>query len=130
MKKVLIIGITSFLFIGCYYDKADVINPNAAFVGCDTTKVSYNTDIKPILSNNTCLTCHTGATSSGGNIALDDYASVKASATKGELLPAVRQDAKCSVCAANYAPMPVGASKISDCNINKIAAWIHQGCNN
>jgi len=130
MKKIILsicIGIT---LAGCYYDKADVVNPNAAYVSCDTTSVTYNTTIAPILSNNNCLTCHAGSASSGGGIALDTYTSTKVSAAKGELLPAVRQDVSCAQCAANYAPMPLGGSKISDCSVNKISAWINQGMKN
>ncbi len=117
------------VLVGCYYDKADVINPNAAFVSCDTTSVTYSS-IASILSNNNCLNCHAGSAGSGGGIALDNYAAAKASAVKGELLPSVRQDATCSACSANYQPMPIGGAKISDCNINKIAAWVNQGYKN
>jgi len=129
MKKIVLSIIIGISLAGCYYDKADVINPNAAFVSCDTTNVNYST-IASILSNNNCLNCHSGSAGSGGKIALDSYASAKASAVNGELLPSVRQDAACAACAANYQPMPLGGSKISDCNVNKIAAWIHQGCKN
>ena len=130
MKKTVLSIIMCIVLFGCYYDKADVINPNAAFVSCDTTSVTYSGSIAAILSNNNCLTCHSGSAGSGGGIALDTYSSAKASAVKGELLPSVRQDATCAACAANYEIMPKGGSKISDCNVNKIFAWINQGFKN
>ncbi len=130
MKKTVLSILLCISLVACYYDKADVINPNAAYVGCDTTSVNYNSVVAPILSNNGCLSCHSGSASSGGKIPLDTYTSAKSSAVKGELLPSVRQDATCAACGSNYAPMPAGGSKISDCNINKIAAWINQGCKN
>jgi len=131
MKKIIFsLLIVCVVFVGCYYDKSDMVNPNLALLGCDTTNVTYSSTIASILSNSNCLNCHGGSASSGDKLNLDNYATVKASALKGELLPAVRQDVSCAVCAANYKPMPTSGSKLSDCEVNKIAAWIHQGCKN
>jgi len=125
--KIILALIIGSVFIGCYYDKSDVINPNAAFVGCDTTSVSYASTIAPILSNNGCNVCHAGSAAAGGGIELDTYTTLKAEGVKGDLLPAVRQDPSCASCASNYQPMPLSGTKLSDCNINKISAWINQG---
>jgi hypothetical protein len=136
MKKIILSAlIISSVLVGCYYDKADVINPNATFVGCDTTKVSYNAAIAPIITDNGCNVCHSGgsASSSGGGIVLDNYAGVHAAAISGQLVPAVRQDASCATCVPAYPAyeiMPKGGSKISSCNINKIIAWVNQGSQN
>lgn len=136
MKKIILCAFAlSTVLVSCYYDKADVINPNAAYVGCDTTKVSYNSSIAPILSDNGCNTCHGGSADAGGNIKLDNYTGVHSSVLAGQLIPAVRQDASCSTCVPAYPayqpmPLPLGSPKISDCNINKIIAWVNQGAQN
>ena len=117
MKKIILsicIGIT---FAGCYYDKADIVNPNAAYVSCDTTSVTYNTTILPILTNNSCLGCH----SSSAITQLDTYDAVKIAGQNGKLLHAVTWDNT-----NTYLPMPSGGNKLSDCNINKISAWINK----
>jgi len=118
MKKTVLSILMGITLAGCYYDKADVINPNAAYITCDTTNVTYSGTIAPILSNNNCLGCH----GSSAITQLDTYSAVKSAATSGKLLPAVNWSNT-----GNYIPMPSGGSKISDCNINKIAAWINQG---
>ncbi len=136
MKKTILSAlIITSVFVGCYYDKADVINPNAAFIGCDTTKVSYNSTIAPILTDNGCNVCHGSnvAAGEGGGIILDTYSGVSASAIAGQLAPAVRQDATCTTCVVAYPAyeiMPKGGGKLSSCNINKIVAWVNQGAKN
>ncbi len=135
MKKIifsLLVG--GSMFAGCYYDKADVVNPNSILLGCDTANVSYAGSIASYISNTGCNTCHGSAVakSSGGGIILDTYEGVKTEALNGELLPSVRQDATCSVCTTpNYEPMPKGGGhKPSSCTLNQIAAWINQGAKN
>lgn len=135
MKLILSPIIISIVLIGCYYDKADVINPNAAYIGCDTTKISYSSSIAPIISDNGCNVCHgsSAAASSGGGIILDNFSGVRATVTAGQLIPSVRQDPTCSTCVPpypNYEIMPKGGSKISSCSINKIIAWVNQGAQN
>ncbi len=136
MKKIILSALLiSSVLVGCYYDKADVINPNAAYIGCDTTKVSYSGSIAPILTDNGCNVCHGSgaAASSGGGIILDSYTGVHSSAAAGQLIPAVRQDATCSTCVPAYPEyeiMPKGGTKLSSCNINKIIAWVNQGAQN
>ncbi len=138
MKKiifpVLIMLIIGF-FVGCYNDKADMVNPNAALLGCDTTAVSYSGTIAGIISDNNCNSCHGSsvAKGAGGGIILDSYAGVQGSALAGQLISAVRQDATCTACVPAYPayePMPKGGSKIDDCSISKIVAWVNQGAKN
>ncbi len=137
MKKIVfpIVILICVVFAGCYYDKADMVNPNTALLGCDTTAVSYSATVAPIIADNNCNTCHSSgaARGSGGGIVLDTYVGVQGSALAGQLVPAVRQDASCASCVPaypTYEPMPKGGNKIDDCSIKQIAAWVNQGAKN
>lgn len=136
MKKIIFpLLIIGCVLVGCYNDKADVVNPNAALLGCDTTAVSFSATIAPLIANNNCNTCHGSgvAASAGGGIILDTYSGVQGSALTGQLIPAVRQDASCATCNPAYPayePMPKGGSKIDQCSINQIIAWVNQGAKN
>ena len=89
--------------------------------GCDTTGVTYSTFVAPLLSTY-CVGCHSGAAPSG-NIALNSYAGVRTQALNGKLVGAISW-------ANGYQPMPKGSNKLSECKINKIKAWIHDGAQN
>jgi hypothetical protein len=51
---------------------------------------------------------------------LDGYANLKARAANGDLTGVITH-------AAGYPPMPGDGGKLSDCEINKIKAWISRG---
>lgn len=90
---------------------------------CDTANIKFVANIKPILQNN-CYACHSNVNSgTSGGVKLEDYADVKAHADNGNLIGTITH-------AAGYPPMPQGGSKLSDCNINKIKAWIGRGSQN
>ena len=133
-SKIILALLIGSVFIGCYYDKSDVINPNAAFVGCDTTSVSYASTISPILSNHGCNVCHAGSAAAGGGIVLDNYTGVQTAVNAGQLVPAVRQDKSCTSCVPAYPAYEVmpknNGPKLDDCSINKIIAWVNQGAKN
>ena len=118
MKKIAFMLVCSTFLLSCYYDKADVINPNAAFVSCDTTTISYAKDIAPIMLQS-CNSCHAGSASNGGGIVLDSYSTLKIYGQNKQLYSAVVQDGV-------FPKMPQGAAKLIDCDINKIGAWINQ----
>lgn len=89
---------------------------------CDTTNVSYSNQVVPILVNN-CYQCHQGAGASSG-VDFSSYGAFKgwAGSTSyviGDLTGA-----------PGYTPMPYGMPRLSDCDINTILAWIHQGTSN
>ena len=94
-------------------------DPNAA--GCDTDNVSYSEFVKPLLQNN-CQGCHSGTQSSGG-IELTTYDGAKAVANNGSLLGAIDHQ-------SGFSPMPQGAAKLNDCDIDKIKSWIDAGTQN
>ena len=109
------------LFVSCKYEKETV-------VPCDTAVVSYTVDIMPILDAN-CKQCHSPANAPifGNNFNLYDHSIIATLAldgnfTYGTLLSAVKHEG-----GAPEMPRPTGSPKISDCEINTIAAWVHQG---
>jgi cytochrome c553 len=79
---------------------------------CDTTAVKYSTTISSMMTNH-CTNCHGGANPSAG-IKLESYSDL---VTNGQA----------SLAAMKNGTMPQGSSKLDDCNINKLAAWINQG---
>ena len=122
MKYLLIVA---FIFLtvsqyGCYYDKQDLlVQP----IPCDTTQVTYSGTVKPILAS-ICYACHSG-TAPAGNIKLDQYGPVRSVAlsTNGLLLGVISHT-------PGYDAMPKSGGKLNDCNIQKIAIWIHAGAPN
>src|ERR1044072_8583624 len=116
------ISIVIIFFQGCYYHKADQVYPSPVNT-CDTTNVRYSVEIKSILDAN-CKSCHDGTASVSG-IDLYDHETISFFAldgqfTYGTLLSAVMH--------TGGAPeMPQGGPKLPDCDINKIAAWVHDG---
>jgi mono/diheme cytochrome c family protein len=130
MIKKIVLGATSLLisimvFQGCFYDKADVQYP-ASGASCDTTNVRYSVEIKAILDAN-CQQCHSGSSPISG-FDLYDYNTISSLAldgdfTYGTLLSAVMHE--------GGAPfMPQDGPMLQDCDINKIAAWVHSGAPN
>jgi hypothetical protein len=105
----------------CVYHKGDQQYPSTGN-GCDTTNVRFSVEIKSILDAN-CKPCHNGTNSISG-IDLYDYTTISTLAldghfTYGTLLSAVMHE--------GGAPfMPQGGPQLQDCEINKIAAWVHE----
>ncbi|MFN2440044.1 MAG: hypothetical protein ABR503_12650, partial [Chitinophagaceae bacterium] len=58
-----------------------------------------------------------------GNISLGDYTSVKTQVNNGKLFGAINH-------APGFSPMPQGANKMSQCDINKVKAWVDAGAPN
>lgn len=88
---------------------------------CDTTNVTYSGFVAPLLTTY-CVGCHSGGAPSG-NILLNSHAGVQTVALNGRLAGAITW-------ANGYQPMPRGSGKLSECNINKIKAWINNGALN
>ena len=107
----------------CYYDTEEELYPDSGTVVCDTTSVSYTTDIVPIMNSKCSYSgCHAGANAAAG-IPLETYAGVKEYlvADKARFISSIIWDGSAS-------NMPKGAStKMIDCNINTIRAWINAG---
>lgn len=107
------------LLSSCYYDNYDDLatDPNA----CDTLNMTYSADVAPIMSQS-CVSCHGGG-APAGNISLETYSEVKVQADNGKLLGTIKHQ-------SGYSPMPKGQSQLSECDINKVEAWINQGTKN
>jgi hypothetical protein len=108
---------------GCYYDTEEELYPDSGSTTCDTITVSYATDIVPIVSAK-CSTpgCHAGVNAAAG-IPLETHAGVKGflDTDKALFISSIIWD-------GNASNMPKGSStKMSDCNINTIRAWINAG---
>lgn len=123
VKLALLPVMVMLLVAGCYNDKADLLYPEPTQPGgntCDTASMSYATHIKPI-TDQYCATasCHNGSVNAGG-YNMSSYAGLKLTVTNNRLLGAINHQSGFSI-------MPQGMSKLSDCNINKITAWVNQG---
>ena len=120
-KPILLILGLGIILGSCYYDNEEALFPSLPG-SCDTTLVSYATDIVPIISDY-CLLCHSNqaAASLGSNIKLEDYPDFASSAER--VLGSVKHE-------SSYSPMPKGGGKLNACQIDKLEAWINQGKNN
>ena len=96
--------------------------PGGTNTGCDTVNMKFATNIKPILQNN-CYACHSNANFSISGIKLEEYADLKTHVSDGDVMGTITH-------AAGYPAMPQGGPKLSDCDINKIKAWIDRGAPN
>jgi hypothetical protein len=96
--------------------------------GCDTTNMSYSTNIVPILQNN-CYSCHGIGNSVGsGGIVLEGYNNLQPWADTTR----VKETTLEGVISHHpgYVPMPYMKPQMDSCSINQIVAWIKQGFNN
>jgi hypothetical protein len=84
---------------------------------CDTTNVTYNNHIQPLIQNY-CLGCHStaSATKSGGGVVIDSYANTKTQTQTGHLMCAIEYTGTCS-------QMPKGLNQLSFCEIRKFKIW-------
>ena len=108
----------------CYYDNEEELYPN--FGTCDTSNVTYSGVVTPIIQQN-CYSCHSNAQSAiiGSGISLEGHANISCfiGANQTVFLNAIQHLAGASA-------MPKNSAKMSDCNINKIKAWINAGMPN
>ncbi len=101
---------------GCKYDN-QILLPST----CDTAIVTFSGNVQPIL-NTYCTSCHSGANANNG-IRVENYTTVKMLIPNGKLLGTITHS-------RGFSPMPLGANKLSDCNIAKIRVWIAVGAPN
>jgi hypothetical protein len=120
MKFIPVILIIAGFFFSCKHD-AEMAKKEPPDCDPDTTFVTYTKDMAPLMTTHCGIntSCHR-QTNSDSEISLVSYDDVKAVAITGQLLSSVTHD-------GNAEPMPFGGQKLSDCNINKIKAWINQG---
>ena len=116
-KTAILLLISIGILSGCRYDVEQNNN-------CSVADVRYSTTITGIINSNGCLSsnCHGGANPPSG-FKLTDYNSVKAKVTDGRLFGALNHS-------SGFSPMPKDAGKLSQCDINKVKAWIDAGAPN
>ncbi|TDH24003.1 hypothetical protein EXU57_16060 [Segetibacter sp. 3557_3] len=130
MKKIggMLLVVIMFAAAGCYYDKGELVYPRASTTtpatGCDTTSVMrYSVEVVNILSAR-CYSCHSGTASGGAGFKLDTYSSVMSMANNGRLVRAITHTGP------QNTHMPLGGSKLADCDIGKIRSWVRSGALN
>ena len=89
---------------------------------CDSSRFTYNNNVKPILQTH-CLGCHSGVAASGGYVPLDTYDGVREQALFGALYVSIAH-------APGANAMPQNGAKLSDCKIAVIRQWIEAGAPN
>jgi hypothetical protein len=118
LKYILFAAIIAAGVCSCYYDSEEGLYPSISST-CDTTNVTYSGKVVPILANN-CLSCHSNAraASSGGSVALENFADVSAQAAS--ISAAINQTGPLS-------PMPKNGSKLKACLITTFDIWVRNG---
>lgn len=103
---------------GCYYDVEEELYPT---IECSTENLSFQEHILPIINNN-CYSCHDAANNFGG-ITLEGYDQLKIYVNNNQLLGVIKHE-------SGFSPMPKNASKLLDCEVEKIETWITNGALN
>lgn len=85
---------------------------------CETTNVSFSQFVQPLIDTH-CRGCHSGTVPSGG-IDLTTHTNIQDIALNGNLVEVIKWD-------NGFSPMPQGGEQLSQCNIDKIVAWIDDG---
>jgi hypothetical protein len=118
IKVFILFSIITTTFSACYYDNKEELYPLAGGT-CDTSvAVSYSKDIAPIMNLNCSLSgCHNAATHAAG-ITTSSYTDLVSAVNGKRFVGAVEWT-------SGFSPMPKGSVKLSNCNLNKINAWIN-----
>lgn len=125
MKKITILAGLALVFAGCYNDKSDKLYPTPSTTTCDTTAITYSTDVLPIITTycNTGSSCHSSGSTSGYDFST--YAGLNDVANVDLLLNDIN-----GTPSTGHSAMPKNSTKLSDCNINKITRWVNLGALN
>lgn len=114
--KLLFILPVLFLLNSCQSDYA--YGPGGTIgVECDTTDITYNEHIKPIIEGE-CKSCHNSTNLSGG-VNLESYSAVKDAVQNDGVQEAVNYS-------GSKAKMPPGG-KMDACRLAQIESWIKEG---
>lgn len=108
----------ALLSSACKYQNTEDLFPNLT---CDTTAMNY-AKINKILTDNTCMGCHSASTysASGGGNNLGTYEDLKTFALDSSLYKSVAH-------LPGASEMPKGGGKLTDCDIAKIGRWMANG---
>lgn len=86
---------------------------------CDTVGISFLTDVLPVFSTSCQKNCH-NPTDMAGGISLTTYSEIAQEVKYGEVLLRINHNPQ-------YSPMPPGGTKLDQCSLDKISAWINAG---
>jgi hypothetical protein len=117
----MIVMLMIFLNACTKQNEQTLISDSGSQTTCDTTNMSYSTDINPILENN-CVSCH-NTTQANDGVILTDYNNVLIQINNGNLVNVIEHN-------PGYPEMPQGLPQLSSCTINKIVAWVNRGAPN
>lgn len=112
----------------CYNDKYDKLYPAPAIKPvCDTTAVSFKTDLVPIINTYCALAsgCHSSSDHASSGLDFSTYAGFQVTATQDELINDINFTPS-----ARYHSMPLNLPKMPACEISKMTAWVNQGARN
>ena len=118
MKIVLKAVLALCVICACSSDSEDELYEGS---NCDTTLVSFQSDILPIIKTN-CSSCHGGVTPSAG-LLLENYDQISSSSknnTSGGMINRIEREE------SDPRLMPMGY-KLPTCEIDQIKAWVNQG---
>jgi len=128
MKKLLMIATMAVAISSCYNDKYDKLYPATPGVTCDTTSISYNTDIKPIIAASCAIPggCHNAdGNALTGNLDFTNLTTLQGQATTDLIVADIN-----GAPTKGHTAMPLNLPKIAQCNINKITRWVNEGAPN
>lgn len=108
------IGSAAF-FSGCYYDVEQELYGSS----CDTSAVTYSGTVAPMLQSNGCLGCHAAPATAGNNIVLDNQASIASLVQQNRFISG-----------ADRMPPSPSPPALTDCNMDKLRAWVNAGAPN
>lgn len=115
-KILALLGLFSLVIVAC----GDNEDPQPEPETCETEGMTYDNDIKAIFDTNcTSASCHNDTDLAKG-FTLQNYTAAAGAASFGNFLPSINQE-------SGVVPMPIGADKLDQCDIDKIAAWIADG---
>jgi hypothetical protein len=114
-KGILLLGV--LLMPACVWDNLEELNPDIP--NCDTTSVSFSSDIVPILSNN-CFGCHSNLNAPvfGGGLSFEDHQDVAGYTDR--IIGAINHE-------VGFLAMPQEGDKLDPCSILLFEAWASAG---
>lgn len=122
VKRLFVLGISVMAIItSCTKQNEEELQPKVNQPLCDTLNMMYTKDVLPIITSN-CYSCHGNGNTEGG-MNLDGYVRLKRQVDNNVLINVIKHS-------PGYAQMPQGQPKLSQCDINKIEAWINRGALN
>lgn len=84
---------------------------------CDDANITYDGQIKTLFAGCTASGCHNSGSLSGS---LANYQDAKNFPLMNRMIGALKGQ-------AGFSPMPLGGTKLSDCDISKVQKWIDSG---